>query len=83
MIFPLTKQEQDRYQRITRKMKSKQEKIKVLLSSGRYSIIEGVQTKGNNMNIYKLDETNIMSEEEMWELFAWLNGEMLKGGASC
>jgi transcriptional regulator CtsR len=76
MIYPLTKREQDRYQRITRKMKSKQEKINVLLSSGRDSIIE----RKPKMNIYELNDTNIMSEEEMRELFAWLNGEMLKGG---
>lgn len=76
MIYLLTKQEQDRYQRITRKMKSKQEKIKVLLSSGRYSIIE----RSNKMNTYELNDTNIMTEEEMQELFSWLNGEMLKGG---
>jgi len=63
MIYPLTKQEEEHCERITRKMKSKQEKINVLLSSG----------------CYKLDETNIMTEEEMQELFAWLNGEILRG----
>jgi hypothetical protein len=54
-------------------------KINVLLESGRYSIIEGVQKKGDTMNTYELNETNIMSEAEAKELFAWLAGEILKG----
>jgi len=65
MIFPLTRKEEEHCERITRKMKSKQEKINVLLSSG----------------CYKLDETNIMSEAEAKELFAWFNGEILRGGS--
>jgi len=65
MIYPLTKHENEWYNRTIKKMKSKQKKINDLLSSG----------------CYKLDETNIMSEAEAAELFAWFNGEILKGGA--
>jgi hypothetical protein len=79
IIFPLTRDDDRILLHARRIVKKKMKKINVLLESGRYSIIEGVQKKGNNMNTYELNETNTMTEAEAAELFAWLAGEILRG----
>ena len=83
IIYPLTAADEQRLLHVRRIVKKKMKKINVLLSNGRYNTTETTDTKTrkeNNMNTYEINDTNTMTEQEAEELFAWLNGKMLKGG---